>query len=81
MGANTHRPSHVDTGTDLDPEAIQTEVSEVQAEIDRFSTIRKKTTSIKNTANEIDEQLDEIGGEVKTRLTDIRTELRSGSDT
>lgn len=73
--------AHVDTGTDLDPEAIQTEVSEVEAEIDRFSTIRKKTTSIKNTANEIDEQLDEIEGEVKTRLTDIRTELRSGSNT
>lgn len=73
--------AHVDTGTDLDPEAIQTEVSEVEAEIDRFSTIRKKTTSIKNTANDIDEQLDGIENEVKTRLTDIRTELRSGSDT
>ena len=73
--------AHVDTGSDLDPEAIQTEVSEVEAEIDRFSTIRKKTTSIKNTANDIDEQLDGIENEVKTRLTDIRTELRSGSDT
>ncbi|WP_302080609.1 hypothetical protein [Salinibaculum rarum] len=71
---------HVDTGTELDPEAIQNEVSEVEAEIDRFSTIRKKTTSIKNTANEIDEQLDEIEGEVKTRLTDVRTELRSSAD-
>jgi len=68
---------YVDTGTELDPEAIQTEVSELEDEIDQFSTIRKKTTSIKKTANEIDEELDEIEGEVKSRLTDIRTELRS----
>lgn len=72
--------AHVDTGTDLDPEAIQTEVSEIEAEIDRFSTIKKKTTSIKKTANEIDEQLENIETEVKTRLTDIRTELRSGGN-
>jgi hypothetical protein len=68
---------YVDTGTELDPEAIQTEVSELEDEIDKFSTIRKKTTSIKKTANEIDEELDEIEGEVKSRLTDIRAELRS----
>ena len=68
---------YVDTGTELDPEAIQTEVGELEDEIDQFSTIRKKTTSIKNTANEIDEELDEIEGEVKSRLADIRAELRS----
>lgn len=68
---------YVDTGTELDPEAIQTEVSELEDEIDQFSTIRKKTTSIKKTANEIDEELDEIEGEVKSRLADIRAELRS----
>jgi len=71
---------YVDTGTELDPEAIQTEVGELEDEIDQFSTIRKKTTSIKKTANEIDEELDEIEGEVKSRLTDIRAELRSGAD-
>jgi hypothetical protein len=71
---------YVDTGTDLDPEAIQTEVGELEDEIDQFSIIRKKTTSIKKTANEIDEELDEIEGEVKSRLTDIRAELRSDAD-
>ena len=71
---------YVDTGTELDPEAIQTEVSELEDEIDQFSTIRKKTTSIKKTANEIDEELEEIEGEVKSRLTDIRAELRSDAD-
>lgn len=71
---------YVDTGSDLDPEAIQTEVGELEDEIDQFSTIRKKTTSIKKTANEIDEELDEIEGEVKSRLTDIRAELRSDAD-
>jgi hypothetical protein len=71
---------HVDTGTELDPEAIQTEVGELEDEIAQFSTIRKKTTSIKKTANEIDEELDQIEGEVKSRLTDIRAELQSGVD-
>jgi len=72
--------AHVDTGATLDPEAIQTEVNELEAEVDRFSTIRKKTTSIKKTANEIDEELDGIETEIKTRLTDIRTELRNGDE-
>jgi len=71
---------HVDADSELDPEAIQNEVSEVENQIDQFSTIKKKTTSIKNTANEIDSKLEEIEGEVKGRLTDIRTELRSGTD-
>lgn len=68
---------HVDADSSLDPEAIQTDVAEVEAGIDRFRTIKTKTTSIRNTANEIDSELEEIENEVKSRLTDIRTEIQS----
>jgi len=68
---------YVDSGTAFDPEAIQNAVSEVSDSIDRFSTIRKKTTSIRKTANEIDEELEEIEGEVKSDLADIRTEIQT----
>ena len=70
--------NYADAGSALDPEAVQDAVGEVKGSIDRFSTIRKKTTSIRGTANEIDEELDEIEGEVKTELTDIRTEIQTG---
>ncbi|WP_424005612.1 hypothetical protein ACOZ4I_20325 (plasmid) [Haloarcula salina] len=68
---------YVDSGTAFDPEAIQNAVSEVSDSIDRFSTIRKKTTSIRKTANQIDEELEEIEGEVKSELADIRTEIQT----
>jgi hypothetical protein len=68
---------YVDVGTAFDPEAIQNAVSEVSDSIDRFSTVRKKTTSIRKTANEIDEELEEIEGEVKSELADIRAEIQT----
>ncbi|MDY6776002.1 MAG: hypothetical protein SV253_08010 [Halobacteria archaeon] len=68
---------YVDTGTAFDPETVQNAVGEVSDLIDRFSTIRKKTTSIRETANEIDEEQDEIESEVKSELTDIRTEIQT----
>ncbi|WP_435078832.1 hypothetical protein [Halococcus sp. AFM35] len=68
---------YIDTGTAFDPEAVQNAVGEVSDSIDRFSMIRKKTTSIRKTANEIDEELEEIEGEVKSELAEIRTEIQT----
>jgi hypothetical protein len=68
---------YADAGTAFDPEVVQEGVGEVKDSIDRFSTIRKKTTSIRGTANEIDEELEEIEGEVKSELADIRTEIQT----
>lgn len=68
---------YVDAGSAFDPEAVQNAVSDVNDSIDRFSTIRKKTTSIRKTANEIDEELEEIESEVKSELADIRTEIQT----
>lgn len=68
---------YVDSGTAFEPETVQAAVREVSDSINRFSTIRKKTTSIKKTANEIGVELDEIEGEVKSELTNIRTEMQT----
>jgi hypothetical protein len=68
---------YADTGTAFDPETVQEAVGEVKDTIDRFSTIRKKTTSIRGTANDIDDELDEIESEVKSELTEIRTEIQT----
>ncbi|KTG11406.1 hypothetical protein AUR64_03895 [Haloprofundus marisrubri] len=68
---------YVDAGTAFDPEAVQNAVSEVGDSINRFSSIRTKTTSIRKTANDIDATLDEIEGEVKSELADIRTEIQT----
>lgn len=56
---------------------VQESVGEVKDAIDSFNTIRRKTTSIRGTANEIDEELEEIEGDVKSELTDIRTEIQT----
>ncbi|MEZ3116029.1 restriction endonuclease [Halobaculum sp. MBLA0147] len=66
-----------DSGTDL--EVIQANIGQVEDKIGQFSTIRSKTTSIKKTANEIDEELEEIETEIGERLTAIRTELAGNS--
>ena len=68
---------YVDAGETFDPEVVQESVGEVKDAIDRFSTIRRETTSIRGTANEIDEELEEIEGDVKSELTDIRTEIQT----
>jgi len=68
---------YVDSGTAFDPEQIQNAVGNVGDSIDRFSTLRKKTTSIRKTANEIDQELEEIEGEVKSELADIRAEIQT----
>jgi hypothetical protein len=68
---------YADAGTAFDPETVQDAVRDVRDAIDRFSTIRRKTTSIRETAKEIDKELDEIEGDVKSDLTDIRTEIQA----
>jgi hypothetical protein len=68
---------YADAGTAFDPEVVQEGVGEVKHSIDRFSTIRKKTTSIRGTASEIDEELEDIEGEVKSELANIRTEIQT----
>lgn len=69
--------NHIDSETSLDPERIQTEINEIEDSIDRFSTIRTKSTRIKGIAGEIDTELESIEGDVKSRLVNIRMEMQS----
>jgi hypothetical protein len=66
-----------DDGEGIDTDVLQNGLNEVESQIDQFSTIRSKTTSIKKTAGEIDNKLEEIETEVGERLTTIRTEITS----
>lgn len=67
----------VDSDASLDPEVVQSGIEEVESEIDAFSTIRSKTTKIRDRANEIDSELDEMETQIKAQLTEIRTEIRT----
>lgn len=69
----------VDTGGDVDAEAIQSKVEAVRKSIDRFQQIRSKTTNIRDSAIGIDEQLTEIANDVTEHLNDIRTELSTSA--
>lgn len=66
-----------DSDTAFDPEAVQNAVWEVTDSIDQFSTIRKKTTPVRKTAMEIDDELMEIEGLVKSELANIWSEFQT----
>ncbi len=72
--------SYVDAGSELDPETIQNDVSEIEDAIGQFSRIRTKTTNIREAANEIDEELRDIQNEVENRVSQVRAELQGASD-
>ncbi len=65
--------AEVDDG--VDAEMLQSEVSEIESEIDRFQTIRGQCTEIKKSRESIEETLREIEEDVKKRLTEIEAEL------
>ncbi|WP_049931203.1 hypothetical protein [Halosimplex carlsbadense] len=72
--------SYVDAGADLEPEAIQNDIGEVEDAIGRFSRVRTKTTNIREAANEIDEELRSIQNDVEDRVGKVRAELQGASD-
>lgn len=72
--------SYVDAGTDLDPEAVQTNIGEIEDAIDRFRRVRTKTTNIREAANEIDEELRGIQNDVEDRVGAVRAELKGAGD-
>jgi len=71
--------NYVSADTAFDPETLQNSVDEISDLVGRFSTIRRKTKSIRGTANEIDEELEDIENEVKSELADIRAEMQAAS--
>ena len=71
---------HADADSTLDPERIQTAVTEITDSIGRFSTIRRKSTRIKGITDEIDTELSSIESDIKSRLADIRMEIQASEE-
>ena len=72
--------NHIDSDSALEPERIRTDVNEISDSIDRFSTIRTKSTRIKGITGEIDTELESIENDVKSRIADIRMEIQASSE-
>ncbi|MDX1747353.1 MAG: restriction endonuclease, partial [Halobacteriales archaeon] len=65
----------IDTGAEIDPEVVQSKVEEVGDSLDRFQSVKRKCTNIRENATAIDESLNEISDDVNAHLNDIRAEL------
>lgn len=65
----------LDARGEVDLEAIQSTVDEVEDSLDQFQTVKKKCTNIRTNANEIDELLSEIAADVNGHLNEVRAEL------
>ncbi|WP_411968691.1 hypothetical protein [Haloferax sp. YSSS75] len=67
--------SHLDAGDDVDPEFVRTQVEEIEDSVSKFTNVKRKCSSIRKSANGIEESLDDIQGEVTTRLNNIVGEM------
>jgi hypothetical protein len=65
----------VDTGSEVDPEMVQSKVEEIGDSIEQFRSVKTKCTNIRKNANDIEENLDSIADDVNTQLNQIRAEL------
>ncbi|WP_218780611.1 hypothetical protein [Halorarum halophilum] len=65
----------VDTGSQVDPEVVQSKVEEVSDSIERFQSVKKKCSNIRKSATGIEADLDEIADTVNGHLNDVRAEL------
>lgn len=66
---------HVDTGTRLDSEAVQAQVENVRQRVEQVSEVKKKCSSITDTAEQIKSELDELRDDVTDDLNRITAEL------
>lgn len=72
---------YVDTGTEVDPEAIQARVENVRERVEQVSEVKKKCSKITTTAEEIKSELDELRDDVTDDLNQITAELsKSGTE-
>ena len=66
---------HVDTGTRLDSEAVQAQVENVRQRVEQVSEVKKKCSSITDTAKQIESELDKLRDDVTNNLNQITAEL------
>jgi archaellum component FlaC len=66
---------YVEIGRGFDPEELQSELTEIEEDINRFQTIRGQCTEISDSRERIEETLREIEEDVTKRLAAIEAEL------
>jgi hypothetical protein len=72
---------YVDTDTEIDPEVIQARVDSVRDRVSQVSEIKKRCSSISDTAEEVKSDLDELRDNVTDDLNQIIAELsKRGTD-
>jgi hypothetical protein len=71
--------AYAEVGSGFDPEELQSRLTEVEDEIDRFKTIRGQCTEIRKSRESIEETIDEIQKNVKAHLAEIESELIKAS--
>lgn len=67
--------AYAEVGRGFDPEALQSEITEIEEDINRFKSIRGQCTEIRKSRERIEETLDEIEQDIKNRLASIEAEL------
>lgn len=73
--------SHADLGSSFDPEELQSQISEIEEDMSRFKKIRGQCTEIKKSRKSIEETLDDVENDIKSRIGSIETELIKADST
>lgn len=63
------------TGDEFDSSAIQEDIDSAERSLKSFQNIKRKCTSIKNTADDIEEEAEEIKNELESSLESVTAEL------
>lgn len=71
--------AYAEVGSDFDPEALRAELTEIEADIDRFQTIRGQCQEIQKSRERIEKTLNEIQKDIKKHLAEIEAELTKAS--
>lgn len=72
--------SSVEVSSDLDPEAIKSELDGIEEAIKQFKQVRTKCSDLENSVDEIRSILNSIEDEVTSRMTRLEGELGVGAD-
>ena len=73
--------AHADIGSSFDPEELQSQISELEEDLSRFKTIRGQCTEIKKSRESIEETLDDVESDIKSRIGNIEAELIKADST
>ena len=73
--------AHADIGSSFDPEELQSQISELEEDLSRFKTIRGQCTEIKKSRESIEETLDDVENDIKSRIGNIEAELIKADST